>query len=172
MRLYGKIAFAPAYAGVVGFALLGGAYLAMGLFISSLTESQVVAAVVSFITFLFTALMNGLATIFPADNKTAYIIFTVIVLIICLALYLLMHNLTLTVGIGFILEFALTAVYLLKPTWFDGSVIKVFDWVSVTSRYDQFSSGIFNLSSIVYYLSIIFLFTFLTTQVIKKKRWS
>ncbi len=172
MRLYGEIPFAPAYAGIFGYTLLGGTYLAIGLFISSLTESQVVAAVVSFITFLFTALMNGIANAFPADSKTAYIVFTVIVLIICLVLYLLMHNLTLTVGIGFVLEIALTAVYMLKPTWFDGAVVKVFDWISVTSRYDQFSNGIFNLSSIIYYLSIIFLFLFLTTQVIKKKRWS
>jgi ABC-2 type transport system permease protein len=172
IRLYGKISLAPAYAGIFGFVLLGGAYLAIGLFISSMTESQVVAAVVSFIVFLFTVLMNGIANAFPTDNKTAYIIFTVLILIVCLALYLLMRNLTLTVGIGFILEFALTGVYLLKPTWFDGSVVKVFNWVSVTSRFDQFSYGIFNLSSIVYYLSIIFLFTFLTTQVIKKKRWS
>ncbi|MDF2538341.1 MAG: putative rane protein [Herbinix sp.] len=172
MSLYGKIPYASAYSSIIGFTLLGAAYLAMGIFISSLTESQVVAAIVSFITFLFTVLMGGIAGAFPSDNKTAYIVFTIIALVICLIIYLLMRNLTFTIGIGFLMVLGLTAVYLLKPTLFDGSVIRVFDWISVASRFDSFNYGIFNLSSIIYYLSIIFLFTFFTVQVIKKKRWS
>ena len=87
MSLYGSIPYASAYGSILGFTLLGGAYLAMGLFISSLTESQMVAAVISFAVFLFTALMEGFANIFPTDNKTAYMVFSVIVLLICLLLY-------------------------------------------------------------------------------------
>ena len=68
---------------VFRFALLGGAYLSMGLLISSLTDSQVVAAVISFVVFLFTALMEGIANIIPSDNRTAYIVFSAILLLIC-----------------------------------------------------------------------------------------
>ncbi|HCR41720.1 MAG TPA: ABC transporter [Lachnospiraceae bacterium] len=172
MSLYGSIPYASAYGSILGFTLLGGAYLAMGLFISSLTESQMVAAVISFAVFLFTALMEGFANIFPTDNKTAYMVFSVIVLLICLLLYHLMHNYTVSLTIGVVGIGGLTAIYLLKPTMFDGSVIKVFEWLSVISRFDTFSAGIFDLSGIIYYLSIIFLFTFLSMQVIKKRRWS
>lgn len=172
MSLYGSIPYASAYGSILGFTLLGGAYLAMGLFISSLTESQMVAAVVSFAVFLFTALMEGFANIFPTDNKTAYMVFSVIVLLICLLLYHLMHNYTVSLTIGVVGIGGLTAIYLLKPTMFDGSVIKVFEWLSVISRFDTFSAGIFDLSGVIYYLSIIFLFTFLSMQVIKKRRWS
>ncbi|MDF2944814.1 MAG: putative rane protein [Herbinix sp.] len=172
MMLYGTIPFASAYASIVGFALLGAAYLAIGLFISSLTESQVVAAVISFIAFLFTLLMEGIATVLPTDNKSAFVIFTAILLVICLISYLMMHNMTITVIIGIIGEIGLTVIYMLKPTLFDGSIVKVFGWISVISRFDQFNYGIFDVSGIVYYLSITFLFTYLTTQVIKKKRWS
>ena len=172
MSLYGSIPYASAYGSILGFTLLGGAYLAMGLFISSLTESQMVAAVISFAVFLFTALMEGFANIFPTDNKTAYMVFSVIVLLICLLLYHLMHNYTVSLTIGVVGIGGLTAIYLLKPTMFDGSVIKVFEWLSVISRFDTFSAGIFDLSGVIYYLSIIFLFTFLSMQVIKKRRWS
>ena len=172
MSLYGSIPYASAYGSILGFTLLGGAYLAMGLFISSLTESQMVAAVISFAVFLFTALMESFANIFPTDNKTAYMVFSVIVLLICLLLYHLMHNYTVSLTIGVVGIGGLTAIYLLKPTMFDGSVIKVFEWLSVISRFDTFSAGIFDLSGAIYYLSIIFLFTFLSMQVIKKRRWS
>lgn len=172
MNQYGDVPFASAYAGILGFTFLGGAYLAMGFFLSALTDSQVVAAVITFIVFIFTAFMEGIAGIFPADNKTAYLVFSVILLIICGIFYLMMHNLTISVSIGFIGELALTAAYLLKPVLFDGLVIKVFGWVSVIKRFSTFYFGVLDLTSVVYYLSIIFLFLFLTTQVIKKKRWS
>jgi len=172
MMLYGSVPLVSAYASILGFALLGAAYLSMGLFISSLTDSQVVAAVISFIVFLFTVLMEGIAGIFPTDNKSAFVIFTVLLLVVCLILYRMMRNLTIAVGVGIIGEIGLTVVYLLKPTLFDGSVVKVFEWISVISRYNSFYYGIFDISGVIYYLSITFLFAFLTTQVIKKKRWS
>lgn len=172
MSLYGSVPYGSAYGSILGFALLGGAYLAMGLYISSLTESQVVAAVISFIVFLFTVLMEGIASIFPTDNKTALIIFSVIVIIICLLLYKMMHNLTVTIVLGTIGISGLIGIYIVKPTLFDGSLVRAFEWMSVISRYDTFSAGILDISGIIYYLSIIFIFNFLSIQVIKKRRWS
>ncbi len=169
---FGDVPLPSAYASILGFTMLGAAYLSIGLYISSLTESQVVAAVISFIVFLFTVLMDGFAGIIPKDSQAAYVTFTVILIIICLILYRMMHNLTVAVGTGIIVEVALTVIYLLKPTLYDGLVIKAFDWLSVITRYDQFYYGIFDITGIIYYLSLTFLFAFLTTQVIRKKRWS
>jgi ABC-2 type transport system permease protein len=73
---------------------------------------------------------------------------------------------------GIVLEGGLVTIYVLKPTLLDGSVKNVFGWLSVMSRYYNFSLAIFDVSGIVYYLSITILFAFLTVQVIKKKRWS
>lgn len=169
---YGTVPFAPAYAAIFAFTMLGAAYLSIGLFISSLTESQVVAAVISFVVFLFTMLMEGIAGIAPSDNKSAFGIFTVILLIICFLLYKMMKNLTIAVVVGILGEAGLVLAYLFKPTVFDGSVANVFGWLSVVTRFDNFYYGVFDVSGIVYYLSITFLFVFLTVQVIKKKRWS
>lgn len=172
LRQFGNVPMNSAYASILGFSLLGGSYLAIGLYISSLTESQVVAAVISFIVFLFTALMEGIANIFPADNKTAYIVFFVIILLISFMLHLMMKNIFVSITLALIAEITLTAIYFLRPMAFDGLITKVFGWLSVISRYDSFFYGIMDLGDIVYYISIIFLFLFLTTQVIKKKRWS
>ncbi|MDF2542758.1 MAG: putative rane protein [Herbinix sp.] len=172
IKQYGVVPMASAYSALVGFTLLGAAYLALGLFISSLTESQVVAAVITFITFLLTFLMDSIASVLPTDNKSAWVIFSVLLLVICVIVHQMMHNLTVTVGIAFVGEVALTAIYLVKPTLFDGLVVYVFNWFSVLTRFDSFTMGIFDLTNVVYYLSIIFIFLFLSVQSLKKKRWS
>jgi ABC-2 type transport system permease protein len=172
LSLYGTIPMASGYSAIFGFALLGGAYLAIGLFISSLTESQVVAAVVTYIVFIMTLLMKGIAGIIPADNQTALVVYACGIILICLVLYLMMHNLTISILLGIISIAAMIITYMQKPTLFDGSLVRVMNWLSVITRYDSFSYGTFNVADVVYYLSVIILFTFLTAQVIKKKRWS
>ncbi len=169
---YGDVPLLSAYSGIVGFIALGAAYLSIGLYISSLTESQVVAAVVSFVIFLFTFLMRDIANAVPSDNRTAFIVFTVIIILAGVIFYRMMNNMTIAVGAALLLEIALFLIYMLKPTLLDGSVSKVTNWLSVVARYDQFNYSIFDVSGIVYYISITFLFVFLTTQVIRKKRWS
>ncbi|MDI9487992.1 MAG: ABC transporter permease [Bacillota bacterium] len=172
MTRYGQVPFASSYASIVGFLLLGASYLAMGLFLSSLTESQVVAAVITFIVFFFTLFMDGLASSISTTNKTAFIFFTALILILCFILWIMMHNLTVSLGVGIIGEVILTYIYMNKPTLLDGAVVKMFGWLSATARFNNFYMGIFNLADIIYYLSITFIFLFLSTQVIKKKRWS
>lgn len=169
---YGTVDVKLAYAGILGFTLLGAAYLALGLFISTLTENQVVSAVVCFIVVLLTYLMTGIAGLLPSDNRSAWVIFAVLFLCICLIIYFMMHNLTLTMGIGIIGEGALALLYIVKPSFYDGSVVKFFNWFSVIDRYDNFSLGILDLTSIIYYISMIVLFLVLTIQAIKKRRWS
>lgn len=172
MRLYGSVPMAAAYAGILGFTLLGAAYLSIGLFISSLTESQVVAAVVTFIVFIFTILMDGIAGLLPTDNKAAVVIFAAILLVLCLIIYLMVRNITVAAALGMTGGVALAVIYHWQPALLDGSVIKVFGWVSVLNRYTSFAYGTLDVASVVYYLSVTFLFIFLTTQMINKKRFS
>jgi ABC-2 type transport system permease protein len=169
---FGAVPLKIAYSAILGFCLLGAAYISIGLFISTLTESQVVAAVVSFVVILITALMDGIANMLPTDNKSAWIILSVILIIICLITYVMMHNLTISLSIGILGEIAFTITYMLKPTLFDGIVIRIFNWFSVIARFDNFVMGVLDLSSVVYFLSIIILFLFLTVQAIKKRRWN
>jgi ABC-2 type transport system permease protein len=172
MMMYGTVALAPAYAGILGFALLGAAYLSIGLFISSLTESQVVAAVITFIVFLFTVFMDAIAGMLPASNKAAVITFAFLLLIICAIVYLMIRNLTIAAGVGIVGGAALLVIYYSKPTLLDGAVVNVFGWFSVLNRFNSFAYGTLNVASVLYYLSISFLFIFLTTQMINKKRFS
>jgi ABC-2 type transport system permease protein len=53
-----------------------------------------------------------------------------------------------------------------------GLVATILHWFSLQSRYSDFTSGQLSLASIVYFLSFIAVFLFLTIRVIEKRRWS
>ena len=47
MSKFGTVAFGSAYTALLGFFLLGSANIAIGVFFSAITESQVIAAVLT-----------------------------------------------------------------------------------------------------------------------------
>lgn len=103
---------------VFGSLLYGAAMIAIGVFISSLTQSQVVAAVATFGVSIFLLVINQMSS-------------------------------------------------LVTNTFFSG----VITWISFDSRYQPFAKGILNLSSIVFFLSVIAVFWFLTARKLESKRW-
>ena len=172
MNLYGEAQLAQSYSSILGFFLMGAAYLAIGLFISSLTESQVIAAVVSFIVMIFTYLMTSLASLLPSDHLSVVIIMAVVVAIVSVIAHLMMHNPIVTGVIFVIGEAALVILYFTIPSIYDGLIVNILSWFSVVDRFSIFSLGIMDISALVYYLSVIFVFVFFTVMKIKKKRWS
>ena len=71
-----------------------------------------------------------------------------------------------------IFEGALAYVYFFQPLLLEGSITKVFAWFSVETRYADFVNGILNVADVVYYITFVVLFVFLTVQAIKKRRWN
>lgn len=115
---YGGPFTAQLVGGYVGFILLGASFISVGVFASSLTENQVIAVVIAFVSLLIMWVAGSLVGI-----------------------------------IG-------------------GFASKVLGWFSLISRYEDFNRGILGLSPIIYYLSFIAVFIFLTIRVIEKRRWS
>lgn len=119
MFRFGNPALSEVIGSYIGFILLWGAFISVGVFISSLTESQMIAGVFTFASLLL--------------------------------------------------------IYFIS--WFEMSLQneiakKIVNWFSLLSRYSEFQSGILNVENIIYYLSFIFVFLFLTVRVIDKRRYS
>ncbi|MBO5483816.1 MAG: ABC transporter permease [Lachnospiraceae bacterium] len=166
------VQLAMSYSAIIGYFLLGAAYIAIGTFISSLTESQPIAAVVSFIVLLLTYLMTSLSGALPSDKLSQAVILSVLWLVVVLVSYNMMHNLTVSLVLAVIGEAAIWIVYALKSSVYDSLVTKILNSAAIASRFDDFTLGIIQYDAIVYYISIAFLFVFLTIQMIKKKRFS
>lgn len=172
MSLFGEVELLISYASIFVFFLLGCAYLAIGIFISALTESQAFAAILTFIVVLATYLMDGIASLFSTSARTAWLMFAFLLFLVAVLTWIIMKNKIVT-GLFFVIsQVAMAAVYFLKPTLLDGAIVNVFNWFSVVARFDDFVNGVFNVSSVVYYISIVVLFNFLTIQAIKKRRWN
>lgn len=169
---YGDVNMVSSYAAILAFFFMGAAYLAIGLFVSAMTESQALAAIITFAVVLITTLSSTLGQVLPTDNFTAVKVFLLLVLLLAIITYVIMHNLTFTILVAILGSGSVIGLYLIKPSVYDGSVVKFFDWLTISTRFDSFVYEIFDLSSIIYYLSVIGIFVFLTIQVLKKRRWS
>lgn len=119
LEKYADPSWSETVGGYVGFLLMGLSFIAIGMFISSLTESQVVSAITTF---------GVLLILFLIGSLSFYV-----------------------------------QVPFLKT---------VIEWLAITRWFDQFAIGIFSVPAIVYYLSIMVIFLFLTIRQIERRRWN
>jgi ABC-2 type transport system permease protein len=49
---------------------------------------------------------------------------------------------------------------------------KVVSWISFSTRYQQFTSGTFDISSVVFFLSVTVAMLFLTSRRLESRRWN
>ena len=109
LRHYGpdSVQLAPAYSALIGFFLLGAAYIAIGTIISSLTESQPIAAVVSILVLLMSVLVSSIAGALPSDKLSQAAILSVVWSIVAAVAYFMMHNITVAVILAVLREAAI-----------------------------------------------------------------
>ena len=173
LNKYGNVNMKSAYANIAAFFFLGCAYLAIGMFISALTESQIVAAIVTFIIILFTLLANALKNMIPTDYSVAFLVMLVLSVVLGVIAFVMMKNVPVAAGISVVSIAAVLITYFgVSKEMYDGLLTKILGWFSLVSRFENFTYGLFDAAAYVYYLSISFLFVFLTIQAIKKRRWS
>ena len=111
---------------LIALILLGAAFIAIGTFISSLTENQLSAAVVTIGVLCAMVLLNVLGNVTDAEGQQ------------------------------------IISSYLVRS---------IISWISVFSRYQNFTYGIFDFAAILYYASLSLVFLFLTVRVYEKRRW-
>lgn len=169
---FGSVNFLSAYSSILAYFLLCGTLLAISMFMSTLTEFPVIAAVISIGAVSGVYIFPGIVELVLPD--TAMASFACIVLFI-IAIGAVVFGLTKNLYAGlisaFVLEIVNLTVYLLKPAVFEGAFTEILNSISVFERFNTFLTGTFDLTAIVYYVSIIFVFVFLTVQSLDKKRY-
>jgi ABC-2 type transport system permease protein len=96
----------------------------------------------------------------------------VLALILALIIHVLMKNIVITLAFAVIAEAALSVLYFVKASIYEGLIQDILGVLDLTGHFSDFSSGILDITGIVYYLSVIGIFLFLTVQSIQKRRWS
>lgn len=119
LSCFAAVNWALIFGNFVALALIGGVFVSVGVFVSSLTESQMVAAVGSIAANVALALINVIASVIP---------------------------------VKFISD--------------------VIESISIFDRYLEFTTGIFSLGNVIFFISVIVIFLFLTVRVLEKRRWA
>ncbi len=172
MAQFGTIYFAETYTAVFGFFLMGCSYLAIGLFVSSLTESQVIAAVMTFLVLFFCYVSPGIAGFFPETAAGSFYVIVVLIVLAAVLIYVMIKNVVISAVCGVLAEAAAVVVYVTRTAAYEGLIQKIFNIFDISGHYSEYYSGIFDVSGIVYYVSVIGVCLFLTVEMIQKRRWS
>lgn len=172
MSKFGDISYGTAYTAILGFFLLGCADLAVGVFISSLTESQVIAAVLTFVFLFAFFMMNGISSFFSEGAMSTCITFGLLILAASIIIYSMIKNFIIAAVVCVAGEAVLAVVYIVNSSFFAGGIQKVLQMFNISGHFDNFANGIFDINGMVYYLSVIAVCVFLTIQSVVKRRWN
>lgn len=172
ISLFGIIDYTMAYTALLGFFLLGCALTAIGMFISSLTESMVIAAVLSFTAMLLLYIMEGAISILPTDSLGSFICLCVLAIAIAAIAYTLTKNATVGVVTAAVGIIPTCICYIFLKDSFEGLFPSLVSYLSVFDRFYYFAYGVFDATAIVYYISVTVFFVFLSVLSVEKKRWN
>ena len=172
LSLFGKVHFGSAYSALVGFLLLGAALIAVNLYISSLLSNQAAVCFTGIAAGFLLYLMSGLASLFPSTAGWSYFALAVVAVVIGGIVFLLTKNWLAGLGTGLLLFAGLTVVYAVRSSLFEGLFPKLIKYLAIFDRMNSFVNGIFDLTAVVYYVSLAVLFVWMATQAMDKKRWS
>ena len=172
LTAFGKVSLISAYAALLGYILLGGACLAVGTFISCLTENQIVAYLASFVVLLIAYLMNGIKTMFTSGNLLAFVVFALVLLAASAAVGVVCKNILAGGAVLVVGAAALFALFILRPAWLLSAFDAVLTALALFAPYAEIIGGSFSLPVILYYLSVIGVFLFFTGQTLERRRWN
>ena len=169
---YGEISVGSTYTAIFGFFLLGCANLAVGVYISSLTESQVIAAVLTFVFLFAFYMMSGISTFFSQTSISTCITFGLLILAVSIIVYTMIKNFFISAVVCLAGEVILIVMYLVNTSFFEGGIQKVLNIFDISGRFSNFTNGIFDITGLIYFISVIAVCLFLTIQSIVKRRWN
>lgn len=169
---YGHVDMRSAYASILMFFLLGACLTSIGMFISSVTENQVTSAVVTLVIMLITYFMTSLASYVSTASSSSLIALSALALVLAAIVYLFTKNLSIAFLSAAAIIGALLIAYAIDASAFSGLFPELMKKLSLFERFYGTIGGMFDLTAIVYYLSIIGVFLFFTTETLEKRRWS
>ena len=165
-------ALAANFAALLCYFLLGCAAIAMGEFLSGLTENPIIAAVAGFSVLLLAYMMPSLRSLFNAGSAVALAVFTAIAGAASLMAGLRTRSFILGCLTFAALCLGLTGLFLLQSAWLTEAFSAVLSVLCFFTPFEDFVNNSFSLPTLVYYLTVTGMFLFFTAQSIEKRRWN
>ena len=172
LQAFGTVSLVAAYSALLGYLLLGGACLAVGTWISALTENQILAYLATFGALLVAYLMNGIQTMFTTGNLLAFIVFMIVLLVASVLVGVICKRLAAGAAVFCAGAVVLFVLFQLRPAWLLTAFNAVLSALALFEPFKDIVGGMFSIPAIVYYLLVMGLFLFLTGQALARRRWN
>ena len=169
---YGDVYLPTSYGSMVAIFIMGAALVALGVFISSLTDNQGLAAGIGIAAILFNYYSVSLSEYVSSTSFGSIVALMILSVILGAIVRYLTRNELLGYGIAFILIAIITAASFIDSTVFEGLLPNIMRQLSLFDRFNTFVSGVFDLTAIFYYVSVIVFFLFLSVQSLEKRRYN
>lgn len=169
----GTVNLASAYSAWAILLLMIAAMVAIGMFISSLVENQIIAAVIAAGVFFVLYFMSNITSNFSTAPKTSLISFCIGAVLLGFIVYCVTKNIFAGAVTGMVSVTGLMIAYLTDKDAFSGLFATVISKLSIFDRFlEVVSYETLDLTAIVYYITICAVFVFLTVQSVEKRRWN
>ena len=169
---YGNVYLPTSWGALFGYIMLTAALLSMGIFISSITESQAMAAGICFAAMVLNYYMVTLAEYATSSAYGSLVALLILEVILGFLIRHMTGNEILAQGIGGVAMVATAGTYIYNSGWFEGLFPKILENLSVYERFYEFVDGVFDYTHVVYFISVIIFFLFLTVQSLEKRRYN
>ena len=161
------------YLSILVFFLLGCAYAAIGMFLSALTESQIIAFISTFGILLVLYLWDGILSMLPSSSVSGLVGVLILLTVATFYIWRMTDNVILSGGIELVGLIAGIVVYVVKSEVYENLLSNLLGKLAIANVFTGITSNnIVDITGIALYLSLIAVFVFLTVQAIQKRRWS
>ena len=169
---FGDVYLLTSYGSILAFFLMGAALIALGVFISSLTDNQGFAAGIGIAVILLNYYSVSLSEYVSSTVVGSIVALCVLVLALGAVIKYLTKNENLAYAVCFVLIAAIAIVAFMDNTKFEGLLPAVMTKLSLFDRFTGFVNGVFDMTSVVYYASVAVFFLFLSVQSLEKRRYN
>lgn len=169
---YGDVYLLTSYGSIFAFFVLGAALIALGVFISSLTDNQGFAAGIGIAVILLNYYSASLSEYVSSTPAGALIAAFALVIVLGVVIRHLTKNEHLAYGFYFLAGGAVLILYLADSEAFSGLLPSVMKTLSLFERFYVFVNGVFDLTAIVYFVTFAAFFLFLSVQSLEKRRYN
>ena len=169
---YGDVYLPTSYGSILAFLVLGAALIALGMFLSSLTDNQGFAAGIGIAVILFNYYSVSLSEYVSSTTFGSMVAICVLILALWGIIRYLTKNETLAYGVSFLLLAVTVVAYQMDAASFEGLLPKIMTQLSLFERFYVFVNGVFDMTAIVYYAAVIVFFLFLSVQSLEKRRYN
>ena len=169
---FGDVYLLTSYGSLLAFFVLGAALIALGVFISSLTDNQGFAAGISIAVILFNYYSVSISEYVSSTAFGSLIAFYALIIGLGFLIRYMTKNENLAYGISFVLILATAVWFFLDSSAFEGLLPSIMETLSLFERFYVFVDGVFDMTGIIYYLSVVAFFLFLSVQSLEKRRYN